>query len=134
MRYRGKAEDVRKVRDVAAGSGFVTFESGRALGLKLDVATKTRGGATFFDVKLTDTTGKDRAVTLVYAIPVSPDGLTWRREPGVRLVDAGGEPVYGQYPSLVRAADGRLRIYYDGSGGIRSAVATEPAKQPIQAD
>jgi hypothetical protein len=52
---------------------------------------------------------------------VSRDGLTWLREPGIRLVDKDGKPVFATCPSLVRTLDGRLRIYYDGEG-IRSGV------------
>lgn len=58
-----------QVRDVAAGSDFVGIER-EALGLKLDRKKTDQGGATFFDATLTDTSGKDRAITLVYALPV----------------------------------------------------------------
>jgi len=54
---------------------------------------------------------------------VSENGLSWQREPGIRLVNEQGEPVYGVCPSLVRTAEGKYRLYYDGEGGIRSAVA-----------
>ena len=53
----------------------------------------------------------------------SSNGLNWDREPGVRILSAEGKPVYAKYPSLVRCTDGRLRMYYDGAGGIRSAVS-----------
>ena len=56
-----------QVRDVAADSGFHVISS-KTLGLKLDVAKTNKGGKTYYDVTLADTTGKDRAVTLVYAI------------------------------------------------------------------
>ncbi|MHC4442646.1 MAG: hypothetical protein ACYTF1_06575 [Planctomycetota bacterium] len=54
---------------------------------------------------------------------VSKHGLNWHREPGIRLKDADGKPIHAKYPSIVRKLDGRLRMYYDGHGGIRSAVA-----------
>ena len=64
-----------QVRDVAAGSDFVRIGK-EALGLKLDlkVTTVPSAGreAGIVDVTLSDTTGKDRAVTLVYAVPVPP--------------------------------------------------------------
>jgi len=53
---------------------------------------------------------------------VSNDGLKWQREPGMRLIGTDGKPIHAKYPSIVRTLDGRLRMYYDGSGGIRSAV------------
>lgn len=85
-----------QVRDVAAGSDFVSIER-EALGLKLDVAASKDGEVEFFDVTLSDTSGKDRAVTLLYAVPVGSTDLRWfhdpRREskiePGREYVDAG---------------------------------------------
>jgi hypothetical protein len=58
---------------------------------------------------------------------VSGDGLTWQREAGVRLVTSADPttaqvPVPAANPTLVRTADGRLRLYYDGADGIRSGV------------
>jgi hypothetical protein len=69
-----------QVRDVAARSGFVRLDRA-ALGLSLECKKSQSNGATFFDVTLTDTTGSDRAVTLVYAVPVAPDGLSWHENP-----------------------------------------------------
>ncbi len=65
-----------QLRDAATGSDFVRIER-EALGIKLK--SKRRGD--FFDVTLTDVTGKDRAVTLVYSIPVVTDGLKWLATP-----------------------------------------------------
>ena len=66
-----------QVRDVAAGSDFVRIER-EALGLKLE--TKRSGDC--IEATLTDVTGKDRAVTLVYAMPVAGDGWRWLAGPG----------------------------------------------------
>lgn len=78
-----------QVRDVAAGSGFHVI-SDAALGLKLDVATTHRPGRTYYDVTLTDTTGKDRAVTLLYAIGAK--AARWLNDPVQSAVPtAGGE-------------------------------------------
>jgi hypothetical protein len=65
-----------QIRDVAAGSDFVRLKR-EALGVNLE--SKRTGDA--FDVILTDTRGKDRAITLVYAIPVSGDGWKWLANP-----------------------------------------------------
>lgn len=60
-----------QVRDVAANSDFVRIER-EALGLRLECEELERqdkkGVVKFFDVTLADTTGKDRAITLVYAV------------------------------------------------------------------
>jgi len=69
-----------QVRDVAAGADFVRIER-EALGLKLDCQTTAGAEVTSFDVTLTDTTGKDRALTLVYAVPVEPEQLAWLHDP-----------------------------------------------------
>lgn len=64
-----------QVRDAAAGSDFVRIGK-EALGLKLDLKVTAVPPAIpqagIVDVTLSDTTGKDRAVTLVYAIPFPP--------------------------------------------------------------
>jgi hypothetical protein len=65
-----------QIRDVAAGSDFVRIEH-EALGVKLD----SKRTADFFDVILTDTSGKDRAITLVYSIPVTGEGWKWLANP-----------------------------------------------------
>jgi len=69
-----------QVRDVAVGSDFVFLDRG-ALGLKLDWKTSARDGVTRVQATLSDTTGKDRAVTLLYAVPVEGDGLQWFHDP-----------------------------------------------------
>lgn len=105
----GAAKEGFAVRDVAANSDFVGFE-GQALGLQLDCRKEQRGNATLFDVTLSDTTGKDRAVTLVYSIPVSPENCRWlqdaRRsvtvEPGREYINAG---------RFSAGANGRLSRY-----------------------
>ena len=97
-----------QVRDVAAGSGFVKIDR-QALGLKLQWSQSQQAGATFIDATLSDTTGKDRAVTLVYAIPVKRAGLRWladcRREEAVEPKrDYAGV-------SRFRVGNGRLSRY-----------------------
>ncbi|NQT86524.1 hypothetical protein HQ560_07150 [bacterium] len=91
-----------QVRDVAADSDFVRIEK-TALGLTLDC---TRQGA-FTDVTVTDTTGRDRAITLVYALPVEGTGVEWladaRRS---EAVTGGGE--YCTTSSFRAGANGRL--------------------------
>ena len=79
---RGDPEEGFQLRDVAAGSDFCHLDDGHeALGVKLDYTRAQENGTTFFDVTVADTTGRDRAVTLVYAIPVAPDKLNWLNDP-----------------------------------------------------
>jgi hypothetical protein len=88
---QGQPKEGFQVRDVAAGSGFVGIENS-ALDLKLECKTTNAGDATFFDVTLSDTSGKDRAVTLVYAVPVSAQQCRWFHDPReTRAVEPGRE-------------------------------------------
>lgn len=101
-----------QVRDVAAGSDFVRIDR-EALGLKLDWKETTEAGATFVDATLTDTTGKDRAIALVYAVPVTPQGLRWLQQPRQTLdVEPMREYVHA---SQFRVGGGRLSYYPFGA-------------------
>ena len=68
------------IRDVAQGSGFVAI-SQEALSVRLTSKTRHQAGVTFFDVRLEDKTGKDRALTLAYTLPLEKEGLTWFHDP-----------------------------------------------------
>jgi hypothetical protein len=103
------------VRDVAAGSDFVRLERS-ALGLTLEVARTDQGNAAMFDVTLRDTTGKDRAVTLYYSVPIAPAGLRWFEDPRQTTdVSAGREYVHAT--SFRAGANGRLSKYPLGAVG-----------------
>lgn len=69
-----------QVRDVAADSDYVRIAP-TALQLQLQCEQTKQANADFFDVTLTDTSGKDRAVTLVYSIPVPAQGTQWLSDP-----------------------------------------------------
>jgi hypothetical protein len=118
---RGRPEAGFQVRDIAAGSDFVLLEE-RALGLRLEVKEDRQPGATFLDVTLHDESGRDRAVTLVYAIPVHPEGLTWLEDPRrVRTVEAGRD--YVNASSFQGVGNGRLSRY-------PLAAVAQPGRQP----
>ncbi|OHB73008.1 MAG: hypothetical protein A2Z25_09800 [Planctomycetes bacterium RBG_16_55_9] len=115
----GRSEEGFQVRDVIANSDFIRIER-RAVGLELDCSTEQIDGATFFDVTISDTTGKDRAITLVYAVPVSCEDCVWlqdaRRnvavEPGREYLNAGRFSVgangrLSRYPFAAVAVDGQ---------------------------
>lgn len=98
-----------QVRDVAAGTDLVAIEKS-ALNLKLECKTTKANDVTFFDVELTDLSGKDRAVTLVYAIPVSAKQCRWFRDPR-RTVQAEPGREYLSASSFAAGANGRLSRY-----------------------
>ncbi|MGN0845899.1 MAG: hypothetical protein ACI4RA_00775 [Kiritimatiellia bacterium] len=90
------------VRDVAReGDVYAPIAVGReSKGLRLDV-TETPGadGSAHFKVKVADTTGRDRAVTLVYALPLPAGELVYEQDPRTSVplaatasqrTDAGG--------------------------------------------
>lgn len=69
------------LRDVAAGSGFAGFARGRALGAKIEYRETREGGATFYTGRLQDETGRDRAVTLCFTVPVRGEEVAWLADP-----------------------------------------------------
>ena len=98
-----------EVRDVKAGSDFVVIKR-EALGLELEYRTERHNDADFYDVTLSDTTGKDRAVTLIYTVAVAGEGCRWLEDPrrSVR-VEEGRE--YLNSSSFSAGANGRLSRY-----------------------
>jgi hypothetical protein len=112
-----------EVRDVAADSDFCSMgilpmahgqdaraTEGEALGVKIESAVKRADGATFLDVTLTDTTGKDRAIALYYVVPVEGDGLMWLHDPRTTM-PAVRPREYFNGGSFRAGANGRLSRY-----------------------
>jgi len=99
-------------RDAAAGSDFVTFDSGmcRALGLKIVSIWKSHADHLSVRGKLLDETGTDRAVTLVFTMPLEPTNLHWgddlRRSRPVQ-----GEAEFVNTVSVRCGATGTLSLY-----------------------
>jgi len=106
---RGTIPEGFQVRDAAASGDFVRI-AGQALGLRLEVTRTEQPGATFFDATLRDTTGKDRAVTLLYAIPVPPEGLRWLDDPRRSTAVASGRD-YIRATQFGAVGGGRLSLY-----------------------
>jgi hypothetical protein len=84
----------------------------------LEHSAKQQGSALIHDVTLSDTTGKDRAVTLVYAYPVSPGvkkpapsaRLRWLEDPRRSVaVEPGREYVHAT--NFQAGSNGRLSLY-----------------------
>jgi len=98
-----------QVRDVKAGSDFVGIER-KALGLELEYRTGRHNDADFYDVTLSDTTGKDRAVTLIYTVAVAGEDCRWLEDPRRSVkVEEGRE--YLNSSSFSAGANGRLSRY-----------------------
>ena len=94
------------VRDVTAGRGFASIENGgKAESLSLDAKTERIGDATMFDVTVNELSGRDRAVTLVYAVPIEGTGpLVWNEDPRTAMPVESGQN--GQCKSTIRHAIG----------------------------
>jgi len=104
-----------QLRDVAANSAYLRLEK-QALGIRMDCRTYQKAGATFFDVTLRETTGRDRAVCLIYSIPVPPQGLRWFQDPR-STVDVLPMREYMNSTSWRCGSNGRLSRYPLGAVG-----------------
>lgn len=120
-----------QVRDVAAGTGFLAIEDS-TLDLTLERKITNADGVTFFDVTLSDMSGKDRAVTLVYAIPLSATECRWFHDPrNTARVEPGRE--YVNASRFAAGANGRLSRYpFAAAANASEAIAlgidaTQPA-------
>src|SRR5271157_148297 len=77
-----------QLRDVAAGSDWLFLGPERqpsvstsALGIKVAWTEEEREGARFYNVSLEDASNRDRAITLVFALPADGKGLRWLADP-----------------------------------------------------
>ena len=125
------------VRDAKSPRGFTAIhEGGSADNLKLDVRKMPAdGGATIFDVTVEELSGEDRAVTLVYAVPLGGKGpLIWHEDPrtSMEVPDSASD---GQRRSTIPhdAGTGELSrwpfgaISVDGRGMALGTDASAPA-------
>ena len=97
------------IRDVAARSDFVGIKKS-ALGIELETSKKEQGGVTFFDVTITDTKAQDRAVTLIYSIPLSQGNWRWLHDPRTSMSLEDGRE-YMNITTFQAGANGRLSRY-----------------------
>jgi hypothetical protein len=99
-------------RDVAMNSDFFPFENGACpeLGLQLRTESTPGPGQVAIQGRVSDTTGRDRALTLVFALPIDPTGWRWgddlRRS---RLIQGKGEFV--NQVSVRCGSTGTLSLY-----------------------
>jgi len=118
----GQAGEGFQVRDVAAETDFVSIQQA-VLELKLDCRTGESGDAAFFDVTLEDTSGKDRAVTLIYAVPLPAADWQWPRDPRHAVPVVEGRE-YLETARFAAGANGRVSRYPFGAvTGPREGVA-----------
>jgi hypothetical protein len=100
------------VRDFAAKSDFRTFKKGECeeLGLKVNAAITGATNHIVVSGRIEDTTGKDRALTLLFALPLDATGWTWgddvRHE---RLINGNEE--YANTFNLHSGANGKMSYY-----------------------
>jgi hypothetical protein len=111
----GKPREGFQVRDVAAASDFVDLD-GRgkrpALDLKLAEKRERHPEATIIDAQLADGGGKDRAVTLVYALPASGPDWRWLADPRT-AIHALPPNEYATVAQRGLTGGGALQRYYE---------------------
>jgi hypothetical protein len=115
-----------QVRDVAAEGDILAFDQGQAAGLRLSRTDSRENGASFVQAEVRDLTGRDRAITLCYAVRIPPGTWSWLADP------RSAEPVQGQREvaattRFAAGAAGRLSPYpfgavADGKRGVALAV------------
>ena len=126
---RGPAREGLQIRDVAAASDFVRVDR-QALGVTVDVKS-TEGeptGVHSLDITLTDTSGKDRALTLLYALPIQGPGLRWLDDPRrSTAVEAGREYVNAtQFHAGVNGRQSRYPLAAVAGERTGTALAVDP--------
>ncbi|MBN1441294.1 MAG: hypothetical protein JXA90_01235, partial [Planctomycetes bacterium] len=115
-------------RDVSAASDFHAFRENRCRPLDLELEVEYTARPTHIEVSghLIDTRGEDRAVTLVFALPLDLEGWTWgddiRR--GRRIA---GSAEYIQATGVRCGATGTMSLYplapvFDETSGLALAI------------
>jgi hypothetical protein len=100
------------VRDFAADSDVYAFTSGacKELGLSLEANFHPGQDHIAIEGRMTDTMGRDRAVTLLFSLPLDATGWQWgddaRRS---RLI--GGSAEFASTTSLRCGANGKMSLY-----------------------
>jgi hypothetical protein len=115
-------------RDVASGSDFFPFSQTLAPELGLALHVKFLGTSNHVDVegRVTDTTGKDRAVTLLFALPLRAVGWSWGEDiRSARAIPANGELTH--VTSVACGATGTESLYplaaiWNESAGIALGI------------
>ena len=100
------------VRDFAADSDVYAFTEGacKDLGLRLEASFDAAKDHLAIAGSVTDTTGRDRAVTLLFALPLDATGWQWGDDVRQsRLIGGSGE--FANTTSLRCGANGKMSLY-----------------------
>src|ERR1035437_1932410 len=100
------------VRDFAADSDVYAFtgDACKVLGLKLETSFNDAKDHLAIEGRVTDTTGRDRAVTLLFALPLDATGWQWGDDVRQsRLIGGSGE--FANTTSLRCGANGKMSLY-----------------------
>ncbi len=123
-------------RDVAANSDVYVFDDGGAcpeLGLKVQAEVLSQDDHLVVQGRLSDTTGKDRAITLIFALPV--DATNWRWGDDIRherVIQGRGE--FANQVMVRCGATGAMSLYplaaiHDERRGLALAIdMAQPAQ------
>ncbi len=123
------------VRDVATDSDFQSFRDGSCpqLGLRLKSSLEGAPGDISVRGRLTDTTGRDRALTFLFALPLDAVGWQWGDDARRRRTIRGTGEVTNV--SLVRCGStGTMSLYplaavWNGRTGLAMAIDMSQAAQ-----
>ncbi|NOY82321.1 MAG: hypothetical protein GXP31_15080 [Kiritimatiellaeota bacterium] len=101
-----------ELRDVATESDYVQIpDNGQALGVQLRTrVTPGPAGVRFTDVTVRETSGRDRAVSLVFARKLGPGPVKWLQNPRTSLPVSPGREYTWTTP-FHSGANGRLSRY-----------------------
>jgi hypothetical protein len=122
-------------RDVASESDYFGFENGTStsLGLQLDAKVVNAADHIAIEGTLRDTTQKDRAVSLVFALPVDATGWNWGAHiRSARQIASGGE--FSTNVAFEAGSNGSHAQYpysniYDRQHGLSLAADVEHGAQ-----
>ena len=100
------------VRDIQAWSALERFDEGfcEPLGLRLAADVSADDKAIAVSGQIIDITGRDRAVTLAFSIPVEPKGWTWHDDPR-RSRPIQRREVFGNEIHVGTGSDGSMSQY-----------------------
>jgi hypothetical protein len=123
-------------RDVAAGTTFQPFDAGgnSAMDLTLQCAATTEGSHLRFEGVLADTAGRDRAITLRFAIPLIPAAWAWHDDVRAERLTTLGER-YIHATDMQTGVNGEHSLYPLGAitaGVAGLCLATDMLKCPAQ--
>lgn len=126
-------------RDVGANSDIYGFALGECpeLGLKLQSSCRAEAGRIVLAGRVLDTTGRDRAVTLFFALPV--DGAGWHWGDDIRRNRViGGQGEFANTVAVQCGATGTMSVYplgaiYSERAGLALALdMAHPAQYRIE--